>query len=264
MPIKPPPPSSPTHNLQQQQGGRSPVPSKNYAPISSSPSGRGGRTSAGPLQQNNQLINNSPQQQHNSSPQQNSATNQSQLSPSSNNNQLQQSQTGNGNTPPNSRAPLLSAETAGGVISKGGDNTSPNLTSQTAIVSPKVERYSSMNTGDRIQAPAVSNAATNETGRHGMASSAKQQSLANTTSSANYQGKLSGGNSNNASADQSPTLKRPRKGSGGVHSKHQQAQPPQTSHHGSSHIESVSSSVFQYITSTGHPFSRPLIFKILL
>ena len=53
--------------------------------------------------------------------------------------------------------------------------------------------------------------------------------------SLNYQNKPIG-NSNNMSIDQQPTIKRPRKGSGGINSKQQQ----QTAHLGNNHIDIVS------------------------
>ena len=233
MPVKPPPPTSPgNHNppqqQQQQPGTRSSGPLKQHAPVTSTSPGR---TGGGPLQQNNTLINNSQQQQHNSSTNQNS-TNQPQHPQisSANNNQLHPSRTGNGNTPPTSRPSLGSTGTGG----KGG-NISPNRTPQSPVVSPKVERYHSMTpAGDGMQPPGKTSPS-NETARLG-AASAKQHSKPNTNNSGTYQTKSASGNSNNLSTG-SPTTKRPRKGSGGVHSK-QQSQ--QASHHGTSPTDNVS------------------------
>ena len=227
MPIKPPPPTSPSHNLHHQQGIRSPVPLKQYAPVTSpaSEAGRGGA----PLQQNNTLINNSQHQQQNSSTPQNS-TNAPQHPPISlaNNNQLRPTPTGNGNTPPNSRMSLTSA--GGG----GKGDISPSRVRQ-STPSPKSERYSNMNAGDRKQTPATISSTNETTVRQG--TSPGKQNSPNANNSPIYQNK-SVGNSNNLSVDQQPTIKRPRKGSGGVHSKQQQSQQP--SHHGTSHMDNVS------------------------
>ena len=182
------------------------------------------------MQQNNTLINNSQQQQHNSPTNQNS-TNQPQHPQisSANNNQLHPSRTGNGNTPPTSKPSVGSTGTGG----KG--DISPNRTPQSPVASTKVERYHSMTpAGDRMQPPGKTSPS-NETGRLGPAS-AKQHSTPNTNNSSNYQTKSASGNSNNLSTG-SPTTKRPRKGSGGVHSKQQ---PQQASHHGTSHTDIVS------------------------
>ena len=45
-------------------------------------------------------------------------------------------------------------------------------------------------------------------------------------------------NANNSTIDQQPTIKRPRKGSGGVHAKQQHSQ--QSPHHGTNHKDVVS------------------------
>ena len=226
MPTKPPPPpTSPSQQgiNPQQHAIRSPLPYKQFGPLVSSEVIRGGT----PLQQNNTLINNS--QLH-----QNSSTSQNSVIPNShtpislvNNNQLRPNPTGNGNTHPTSRVSPNSGSGAKGDIS-------PTRIRQ-STPSPKLDRYSAMNPGDRKQTPS-SISSTNETNIRQGTSSIKQHSP-NAISNTNYQSK-SIVNSNNSSVDQQPTIKRPRKGSGGVHGKQQQSQ--QISHHGTNHLDGVS------------------------
>jgi len=226
VPIKPPPPTSPSQPgiNQQQQGVRSPLPYKQYGPIISSEIGRAGA----PLQQNNALINNSHQQ--------NSSTSQNSVNPNShpsislvNNNQLRPSPTGNGNTPPTSRLSINS-----GTCGKG--DISPTRVRQ-STPSPKFERYSNMNASERKQ-QTCSISSTNETSIRQGASSTKQHSP---NSNPNYQNK-SIANANNTPIDQQPTIKRPRKGSGGVHAKQHHSQ--QSPHHGTNHMDVVSTKVY--------------------
>ena len=227
MPIKPPPPTSPSHALHHQQTGiRSPLPLKQYAQTTS-PTSDSGRVGGAPLQQNNAVTNNSQHQQQNSST--HNSINTSQHSPSSsvNNNQFRTNQTGNCNTPPSSRMSLAFA----GCGNKR--DISPTRVRQ-STPSPKTERFSNMNTGDRKQL-SCPKASLNEINARQGSISGKQKSP--NTNSPNYQNK-SVTNSNNGSGDQQPTLKRPRKGSGGVHSKQQQSQ--QTSHLGTTHVDNVS------------------------
>ena len=76
--------------------------------------------------------------------------------------------------------------------------------------------------------------------------SSKQQS-SNTANVPNYQGKTGIMGTNNASIDQQqPTIKRPRKGSGGIHSKQQQQLPLKpTSHLASNQTDNVSKETLQ-------------------
>ena len=222
MPVKPTPPTSPSqHGLsQQQQGVRSPLPYKQYGSNIASELGRGGV----PVHQNNTSLSNNQHIKQNSSTSPNSAL----TTPNPpialvNNNQLRQSPTGNGNTPPISR-PSLNSGTC------GKRDISPTRVRQ-STPSPKLDRYSSMSSGERKQTPSMSSS--NEANIRQGTSPGKQHSPT-ATNNPNYQSKLVGG-SNNVSTEQQPTIKRPRKGSGGVNPKQQQ-----TSLQGTNNTDSVS------------------------
>ena len=223
VPIRPPPPTSPSQQVitNPQQGLRSPLPYKQYGPIIPSEIGRAG---VAPLQPNNTPINNSQQK--------NSSTPQNSVNPNShptislvNNNQLRPSPTGNGQTPVTPRLALNSGTSGKGDIS-------PTRVRQ-STPSPKFERYSNMNTSERKQQTRLI-PSTNETSIRQGASSTKQHSP---NSNPNYQNKPIL-NANNSPIDQQPTIKRPRKGSGGVHAKQQHSQ--QSPHHGTNHKDVVS------------------------
>ena len=142
-----------------------------------------------------------------------------------NNNKLRPPATGNGNTSTSSRLSNNSGNATKGDIS-------PTRVRQ-STPSPKFDRYSNMNTNERKQSN--SSKPNSESNIRQLMSSTKQNSP-NSMNSLNYQNK-SVGSSNNMSMDQQPTIKRPRKGSGGVHSKQQ---PQQAAHHGNNHMDIVS------------------------
>ena len=227
MAIKPTTPTSQNQlgGNQQLQGTRSPLPYKQYGPSPniSSEVGRGAGTQ---LPHNNSSTNDSQPQQ------QNSSTSQTNVNPNLpppvtlvNNNKLRSTTTGNGN-------PTTASRLAQNTNSPSKGDISPTRVRQ-STPSPKSDRYSNMNSGDRKQGNCTKS--TSESNIRQATSSTKQNSP-NAMNNLNYQNK-SGGNSNIAS-DQQPTIKRPRKGSGGVHSKKQQSQ--QSSHHGNNHMDIVS------------------------
>merc|ERR1712223_398074 len=143
-----------------------------------------------------------------------------------NNNKLRPPATGNGNS------------TGTSTLVHNPNNSSKGDISPTRVrqstPSPKFDRYSNLSSAERKQSNCTKS--TSETNIRQTSSSTKQNSP-NAMNSLNYQNKPIG-NSNNLSIDQQPTIKRPRKGSGGIHSKQQQ----QTAHHGNNHIDIVHSS----------------------
>ena len=209
---------------QQTQGTRSPLPYKQYGANISSEVGRVGGIH---LPQNNSTTNNCHLQQQNSSMSQTTVN--SNLPPPVtlvNNNKLRPPSAGNGNTSASSRLANNSGSSNKGDIS-------PTRVRQ-STPSPKFDRYSNLNTGERKQ---NNSSKPNSEANIRQAMSSTKQNTPNTISSLNYQNK-SVGNSNNVSIDQQPTIKRPRKGSGGVHSKQQQ--PQQNAHQGNNHMDIVS------------------------
>ena len=227
---------------QQLQGTRSTLPYKQYGPIPNI-SSEVGRGAGALLPQNNSSTNNCQPQQQNSST--SKTTLNSNLPPPVtlvNNNKLRPGTTGNGNPTTTSR---LSHNTS--IPSKG--DISPTRVRQ-STPSPKFDRYTNMNHGDRKQGNCTKSASDSNIRQ---ATSSTKQNSPNAINNLNYQNK-SVGNSN-ISLDQQPTIKRPRKGSGGVHSKQQQ-QSQQSSHHGNNHMDIVSKVYVCYIIGKYLTYSR--------
>ena len=248
MPVKPPPPPPPPsspgqHAISSQQSIRSSQTNKSYGSAKTAESGRG-EDATTPQKHSPPMINSQHQKQNCSTSRNSAITSQQPPTSTVNNNQLRpNSNTGNGSPNPASRtSPHLVATGNGG---KG--DASPSRVRQ-STPSPKAERFSNINVGDRKQPPSPMSSSNEANPRMQGVNSSKQQS-SNTATVPNYQSKTGIIGTNNASIDQQqPTIKRPRKGSGGIHSKQQQQLPPQpTSHLVSNQTDNVSKETLQTI-----------------